>query len=114
MTLREINDVLPKVFRESYLGIDGLILLSEKERGEDPADNPLFFKIDYVSGILKQYEPTAVLYWKGNLVGQSKNGQELYDSFCRVHGQSNAAVFVVPTEREDLEKAIKEAIGLGR
>ncbi len=95
--------------RDYYLNHWELSLLPE--RGSCERDNIHSFCDDFRRGFLIGYDGTFVVYHKGVLCGQARDGDELLSVTQEYYGSSNLAVFRVPNATETIEDALKEAQG---
>ncbi len=79
--------------------------------GDNSEGNVPSFQVDFLKGSLKRYKGTYVIYHKGVLVGQSKNGPSLFKEAQRYYGNSNLALFKVPENPKDLCDVVEKALG---
>jgi hypothetical protein len=85
-------------------------LSKQKERAETGSNNDFFFRKDFENHLLDKYKGTSVLYWKGIMCGQSKDGRKLWQKASSYYGQSNLTVFLVPQSLEELNHALGYSI----
>ena len=72
-------------------------------RCDSEGDNIVLFVADLKDGKLDSYKGTYVAYQKGNLVGQSKDGDKLWQAAGAYYGSSSLTVFKVPEKPEDVK-----------
>jgi len=86
-------------------------LARQNSKGEFESDNILLFECDYKSGALNLYKGTFVLYHKGVLCGQSKDGELLIKKATSYYGASNLTAIHVPEELSGLEDSVINSFG---
>jgi len=71
------------------------------DRGQDENSNVFYFIIDIKAGKLDNYEGTYVVYWHGNLYGQSSNGKLLQKEASKLY--EDITVFKVPDDLDEIK-----------
>jgi hypothetical protein len=83
--------------REYILSHNGL---SQFKESDYPNANNISFQKDLEEGKLNDYAGTYVLYWKGILTGQSRNGDKLIEKAKNYYGSSNLKMFEVESRKK--------------
>ena len=107
----DAEDKLDVVTLREYILSHGE-LAKQPDRGARQADNPAFFKADFLEGRLDRYEGTFVAYQKGVLCGQSEDGEKLHHQAACYYGTSGLTVFQVPLKKDHkwADNAIENAL----
>ena len=84
--------------------------LSQHTSGVNNADNLLCYMADLRKGKLGRWAGNFVVYQRGILAGESRDGELLFKNAARYYGESSLAMFRVPKNRE-ADPDLKEARG---